>query len=130
MAEVGAAAGVDDFIAAAVGVGADDDGRGVDRLHKARPTGAAVELVVAREQRLAGREADIRAGGVVVVIGVVIRRFSALLEHDVVLLGREASLVGGELIGGGLGGGSAACAGGGGLRAAGDGGDRDESERV
>src|SRR5258708_35479456 len=71
-------------------------GRGLDRVRlrivEARPAGAALELLLRGEQRLAAAGAVERAGTLLVIERAAARPFGAVLAHDVELLGREQLL--------------------------------------
>ncbi len=66
-----------------------DDRARRDRLPEARPSGPRVELLGGAEQRLAGHDVDVDAGGVIVEVLVVERRFGALVLRDFVLHRRQ-----------------------------------------
>src|SRR5581483_10330303 len=71
---------------AAIGGGFDRVGLGIV---EARPAGAALELALGPEQRLAAAGAGERAGAFLVVQRAASRHLGAVLAHDVILLGRQ-----------------------------------------
>src|SRR5579863_2816187 len=71
---------------AAIGYGLD---RTRFRIIKARPAGAALELLVRGEQRLLAAGAIERAGTLLVIERATARPLGAMLAHDVELLRRE-----------------------------------------
>src|SRR5262249_47870920 len=68
-------------------------GRGFDRtlnrIVEARPTGAALELLLRHEQRLAASGADERAGTLLIVERAAAGRFGPVSAQHLVLFGRE-----------------------------------------
>src|SRR5262245_47879741 len=63
--------------------------RARDRIVEARPAGAALELLLGHEQRLAAARAGEGAGALLVVERAAARGLGAVAAQDVVLLGCE-----------------------------------------